>query len=227
MERMYIALIIICIVAIGVLMLNIGVVGKKEYPVMKWVCMILFAFSMTRYLTLIVYGDSPSLGQLEALKYFYLATSIGLTIPMASVVWYITPHLREKITYPKYLAFFIPWIVFYLFVLVTQPTQIEMGESFGYTLTLVGEWPKYLSIAQGSFVFVVLSICLWGLWKYKNSHLRSQYLALILALVALTLDGLGYFIPTLSIFPPFTVSEVLGFLAIGYGFAGKPLKTYK
>lgn len=227
MDKMYIALIMICIVAIGVLMLNIGIVSKKEYPVMKWVCIGLFAFSMMRYLTLIVYGDSPSLGQLEVLKYFYLATSIGLTMPLASVIWYITPHLREKIAYLKYMAFYIPWIIFYLVLIVIQPTEIKLGESFGYTLALTGDWPKYLSIAQGSFVVITFSICLWGWCKYKNSHLRSQYLALLLALVALGLDGLGYFIPTLSIFPPFTVSEVLGFLAIGYGFTGKPLKTYK
>lgn len=227
MSRMYIALILICIVALVVLMINIGVVSKKEYPFMKWVCILLFAFSMTRYLTLIVYGDSPSLKQLELLRYFYLATSIGLTMPLASVVWYITPHLREKIEYPKYLLFFLPWIIFYIGLIIIQPTQIVMGKNFGYGLELTGKAPLYLSIAQGSFVFIMLILCIWGWFKYKNSALRSQYLALIFALIALTLDGLSYSIDVLQVFPPFTVSEIFGFAAICYGFYSRPLKLNK
>lgn len=218
------ALILLCSVTIIVLLMNVTIVNKKEYPLLRWVCIGLFTFSIMRYLTLIVYGDSPSLAQLEVLRYFYLATSIGLTIPFASAVWYITPHLREKIEYPKYLLFFTPWILFYLYIIITQPTEIVMGKNFGYALELTGKAPIYLSIAQGSFVFVMLVICLWGWIKYKNSELRSQYLALILALVTLTLDGLGYFIPSMSIFPPFTVSELFGFLAILYAFSSKPLK---
>ena len=111
---MYLFLIALCIMAIIVLMINIGVVSKKDVPLMKWVCIILFAFSMLRYLTLIVYGNHPTLSQLEVLKPFYFATSIGLTIPMASSVWFISPYLREKLTYLKYLLCFIPWIIFYL-----------------------------------------------------------------------------------------------------------------
>ena len=227
MNGIYSLLIFLCLVTIIILMINIAVVNQKDDPFMKWVCIFLFAFSMMRYLTLIVYGDSPSLSQLEVLRYFYLATSIGLTIPFASALWYITPHLREKINYLKYLSFFVPWIFFYLFVIVTQPTQIVRGKNFGYVLELVGSFPRYLSIVQGSFVFIMFIICLTGLLYYKNSQLRSQYLVLIFSLIVLTLDGLSYFIPINSFLPPFTVSEMFGFLAILYAFSLKPLKLNK
>lgn len=215
---MYIVLVVLCLVIIGVLMINIGVVSKKEQLLLRWVCVGLFAFSMTRYLTLIVYGGQPTLQQLETLRYFYLASSIGLTIPLASAVWWLTPYLRERIKYPSYLALFTPFMAFYLFVLITQPTEIMKSESFGYTLELTGRFPLYLSIVQGTFVTLMITLCTLGFLKYKNTYLRSQYMILILALIVLTLDGLGYFIPSLDVLPPFTVSELFGFLAILYAF---------
>ena len=112
MSTSYFLLIVLCVLALIVLMVNIGIVQKKENVTLKWICTFLFAFSMMRYLTLIVYGDHPTLGQLEILRYFYLATSIGITMTMASTVWCITPYIREKLNYLTYLVLFTPWILF-------------------------------------------------------------------------------------------------------------------
>lgn len=224
---MYLFLVLLCIIAIIVLMINIGVVSKKDIPLMKWVCILLFAFSMLRYLTLIIYGNHPTLAQLEVLKPFYFATSIGLTIPMASAVWFITPFLREKITYLKYLLCFIPWIIFYIFLLITVPAEIKMGANMGYTLELTGKFSLYLSIAQGTFVTIMIILCLIGFFKYKNEYLRSAYALIIGACILLTIDGLGYFITLHNLIPPFTVTEILGFLSILYAFSLKPIKTIK
>lgn len=227
MNFMYLLLIIICIVAILVLFLDIGVVSRNTNQLLKIVCILLFAFSMLRYVTLIVYGDTPTLGQLEKLRYFYLATSIGLTIPTASAVWYITPHLRTKIDYGKYLLYFSPWIIFYLFTIITQPTQIVLSDTYGYKLILTGEFPIYLSIAQGSFVIIMIILCLIGVLKYKNEYLRSQYFVIIGAQILLALDGLTYLVPTVVTIPPFTLTEVFGFIAIFYAFYAKPLDIKK
>ncbi|MGL4343948.1 MAG: hypothetical protein ACRCTE_02025 [Cellulosilyticaceae bacterium] len=223
----YIMLVAICVIAIIVLMMNISVVSKKEETLLKVVCIALFAFSMMRYLTLIVYGDHPTLGQLEVLRYFYLATSIGLTIPTASAVWYITPSFREKISYGKYLLLWIPWILFYIYVIITQPTKIVQGQHFGYALELTGKFPLYLSIAQGTFVTLITLLCLMGLIRYKNELLRSKYIIIILAQILLTLDGLSYYLPVLDIFPPFTVTEVFGFVAVFYAFNTKGVRKMK
>lgn len=224
---MYLFLIALCIMAIIVLMINIGVVSKKDVPLMKWVCIILFAFSILRYLTLIVYGNHPTLSQLEVLKPFYFATSIGLTIPMASSIWFISPYLREKLTYLKYLLCFIPWIIFYLVLIITVPAQIQPGQNMGYTLELTGQFPMYLSIAQGSFVAIMIILCAIGFFKYKNEYLRSAYMLIIGACILLTIDGLGYFISLLNLIPPFTVTEICGFFSILYAFSLKPIKAMK
>ena len=223
MSSSYFLLIILCVIALIVLMINIGIVQKKQNIGLRWVCTFLFAFSMMRYLALIVYGDHPTLAQLETFRYFYLATSIGLTMTMASAVWCITPFIREKFNYFTYLAFFTPWIFFYLYVIITQPTKI-VPATFGYTLELTGKFPIYLSIAQGSFVTIMIILCLVGFFKYKNEYLRSSYALIIASCILLTLDGLGYFISFLNIIPPFTATEIFGFMAIAYAFYIKPIK---
>lgn len=214
----YILLILLSILAIYVLILNIGAVSKNKYEALKNVCTALFVFSILRYVTLIAYGDHLELDTLMKLRYFYFATSIGLTLPTASAVWYITPLYRERIKYPYYLLCFLPWILFYTYVIVRQPTQIIQGASYGYELALVDPFPLYLSIVQGSFVVIIIILSIIGLVKYKNIQLRVQYIVIILAQIALTLDGIGYYRTGSRLFPPFTASEILGFLAVYYAF---------
>jgi hypothetical protein len=218
MHSGYIILLVICIVALVVLTLNIAVVQTSNNITLKYICMILFIFSIFRYLTLMVYGDMPSYELLNALRYFYFATSLGLTVPTLAAIWYITPLYREKIKYPTYLLLFTPWMLFYLYVIIMQPTRIIVDKKFGYNLQLIGNFNLYLSIAQGSFVIIVLILCLVGIIKYKNAKLRSRYFAIIIAHIALTLDGLSYFYSSFDIIPQFTLTEVLGFLAILYAF---------
>jgi len=178
-----------------------------------------------RYFTLIVYGDKPTYDQLMLLRYFYLASSIGLIIPTVSAIWYITPLYRDKISYSRYLLCFIPWIVFYLYVIITQPTNIIQGESFGYALELAGKYPMYLSIAQGSIAFIIILLSVIGIIKYKNIQLRAQLIIIIIAQIILFLDGLTYFLKILHTFPAFTVSEVFGFLAVLYAFSHKVIEV--
>lgn len=224
---MYVFWITLCIVALIVLMIDIGYVSKKDVLLMKWVCIVLFAFSMLRYLTLMIYGNHPTLGQLEVLKPLYFATSIGLTIPMASTIWFISPYLREKWTYLKYLLFFMPWIIFYCIFILTAPAQIQLGQNIGYTLVLTGKFPLYLSLAQGSFVTIIIILCMIGFFKYKNEYLRSAYMIMIGACILLTIDGLGYFISLTNWIPPFTITEIGGFLSIAYALSLKPIKAMK
>jgi len=190
----------------------------------KWVCGFLFVFTMFRYFTLIVYGDSASYYQMMRLRYFYFASSIGLTLTTASAIWYITPLYRKQISYGKYLAFFTPWIIFYSYIILVQPTRIVQGKKFGYTLELIGSYPLYLSIAQGSFVAIMIILCVIGMIKYKHLQLRTQLFVIIMAQIVLILDGLTYWTQLLPTLPPFTVSEILGFLAVLYGFSNKMIE---
>ncbi len=216
----YVLLIGICMVAIGVIILNMKIVLKNPCQSLKTICFLLFAFSLFRYVTLIVYGDSPSYEQLVSLRYFYFATSIGLTMTMASAIWYVVPLYQNKIKYGKYLALFTPWILFYLGLILKQPTRIVQGKNYGYVLELLQPYSFYLAIMQSAFIGIALLLCGVGIVKYKHIEIRVKLFILVLAQLTLLLDGLTYFLPILHTFPPFTVSEVFGFLAVGYGLSG-------
>ncbi len=220
MGRGYILLLVICIIAVLVITLNMVVIQNSNNTLLRNTCLLLCTFSLFRYFTLIVYGDSPDYHLLNGLRYFYFATSLGLTIPILTAIWHITPLYREKIKYPILLLLFSPWILFYLYIIIKQPTRIVVAKDFGYTLQLTGNFRWYLSIMQGSFIIIALILCFIGIAKYKDSLLRRRYFVLIVAQVALALDGLSYFLPLFNIFifPQFTLTEVLGFLAVLYAF---------
>lgn len=211
-------LIIICLIALYVLILDLKIVSYNPYTLLKVVCWILFSFSALRYLTLIVYGSSTNYNQMMALRRFYLASSIGLTIPTASAVWYVTPLYRERIKYPYYLMALIPWILFYIYIIVKQPTQIVSGESFGYRLELIGQFPNYLGKFQGAFVGGIITLSMIGIIKYRNLQIRAQLIIIIMAQLILALDGLTINWEGIRSIPPFTLSEVFGFGAIYYAF---------
>ncbi|PHV71670.1 hypothetical protein CS063_03665 [Sporanaerobium hydrogeniformans] len=220
MVQGYVLLIGTCILAIGVVLCNMKNILKNPYKLLRSICFGLFTFSLLRYFTLIVYGDSPSYEQLVHLRIFYFATSIGLTMTTASAIWYVTPFYRERWHYGKYLAFFIPWILFYLWLIVKQPTRIIQGKYYGYILQLLPPYEAWLASVQSIFVGVAILLCVLGMLRHKHIEIRVKLFILILAQLILLLDGLTYYLPLLHTFAPFTVSEVLGFLAVLYGFSG-------
>ncbi|ONI44443.1 hypothetical protein AN641_07240 [Candidatus Epulonipiscioides gigas] len=223
MNFSYLVLFIICLVAIGILLFNIVVAYRIQYVGFRQILIGLFTFSMLRYFTLIIYGDSPSLSQLESLKYLYNTTSIGLTIPTALVIWYITPHLRQKLSYITYLLYFSPWILFNAFIIISQPTEIVIAPNFGYVVRFVGEYNNYISHVQTTFVVIIILLCLVGIISYKNPILQSQYALILFGQVVLAFDGLRIVkgIET-RLLNPFTVTEIIAFVAIYYALKEKP-----
>ena len=215
----YKILIITCILALIGVIMNLKALENNPYPILKIIVSILVSFTALRYLTLIVYGDSPDYSLLNTLRYFYLASSIGITMTTASAIWYVTPCYREKIRYPYFLAFFVPWILFYVYVIVKQPTEIIQGSQFGYQLILTGDFSKYLSIAQGSFVSIMIILCLIGIICYKHLQIRIQLFMIILAQILLTLDGLNYEGDKLWVFKPFTLTEFFALATTYYAFS--------
>ena len=215
----YKILIITCILALVGVIMNLKALENNPYPVLKIIVSVLVSFTALRYLTLIVYGDSPDYSLLNTLRYFYLASSIGITMTTASAIWYVTPCYREKIAYPFYLMFFVPWVVFYLYIIIKQPTEIVQNRQFGYELILTGNFSKYLSIVQGSFVSVMMILCLIGMICYKHLQIRIQLFIIILAQLLLTIDGLSYGSDRLWVFRPFTLTEFFALATTYYAFS--------
>lgn len=215
----YIILIVTCILALIAVIMNLKALENNPYLVLKVIISVLLSFTALRYITLILYGDSPDYSLLNTLRYFYLASSMGITMTTASAVWYVTPRFREKIGYPYFLACFLPWILFYGYVIIKQPTEIVQGSQFGYQLILTGKFPFYLSIVQGSFVSVIVILCLIGIISYKHLQIRIQLVMIILAQMLLTLDGLSYGSERLHVFQPFTLTEFFALATTYYAFS--------
>lgn len=222
----YKVLIISCILACIAVIMNLKALEKNPYPVLKVIVSILVSFTVLRYLTLIVYGDSPDYHLLNTLRYFYFASSIGISLTTASAVWYVTPCYREKIAYPYFLLCFLPWIIFYLYILIKQPTEIVQGRQFGYHLRLIGDFSKYLGMVQGAFVSIIVILCVIGLVSYKNLQIRIQLVLIILAQLLLTLDGMSYRYQGVRVIQPFTLTEGFALLTTYYAFS-IPIKSLK
>lgn len=208
-----------CLVGLFTVMLNIVALGKNFYPLLKVIGSVLVSFTALRYITLMMYGGSAGYSLLSTLRYFYLGSSIGITMLTVSAIWYVIPCYREKINYPYFLACFIPWILFYVYIIMKQPTEIVQGSRYGYQLILIGKFPFYLSVAQGSFVVVILALCSIGIISYKHLQIRTQLFLIILAQLLLTLDGLNYIKEDRIIFPPFTITESFALLTTYYAFS--------
>ena len=226
MSSQYTILVILCLFALYSIFLNLKVIEENAFLLIRLVGTVLLIYSATRYITLIVYGDAPNYYQLRLLRYFYFATSIGLTGMTLSAIWYVTPLYREKIKYPYWIGGFLPWTLFYLYLIIMQPTKIIKGKSMGYELVLTGQFPLYLSVAQGLFVMIAIILCLIGILKYKSLQIRGQLLMIILAQLALTADGLSYYSQSITTIPPFTLTEAFGFFAIYYTLS-QPIKEIK
>lgn len=201
-------------------------IQKINDYVFKGIALGLLAFTSLRYITLIIYSGSPSLAFLEQLRYFYFASSLGLTMITALAVWYVIPSYRELKDPVRFLSSFTPWMLFYIYLIIRQPTTIEKGASFGYVLALNEGFRQYLSIAQISFITVISFLCLKGISRYKHLQIRVQLIILLIAQVLLVNDGLSYGISRLTFFMPFTITEAFAFMATYYCFS-QPIKSIK
>lgn len=227
MNLSYFILVVMSLIAGYVIALNIAAVSHHTNKLLKMICIILFCFSLCRYITLLVYGDHPSYETLVFFRRFYFATTIGLTVPILSAVWYVTPCYREKVKYAYWLLLLLPWVSFYGYLMVKQPVRIVQSKTIGYILELTGTFPCYMLMAQAAFTILVVILALGGMLRYGHLQIRAQLIMLILAQSLLMIDGLSvYKQQLLQLVPSFTISEILAFLAVYYSLA-VPVKETK
>lgn len=214
------------VLALLVIVYNGKAIQKIHNHSVKGIALGLLTFTALRYISLIIYSDAPSLALLERLRYFYFASSLGLTMVTVLAVWYVIPSYRELKNPLHFFSCFIPWMLFYIYLIIAQPTSIEKGTSFGYVLVLNENFRQYLSIAQISFILVISALCLKGIIKYKHLQIRVQLIIVLIAQALLMSDGLSYSINRLTVFAPFTLTEAFAFMATYYCFS-QPIKSIK
>lgn len=214
----YSILIISALLALLAIFLNLSVIPHVMDKTLKRIVITLLLFTSMRYVALIIYGDSPTYELLQVFRYFYFASSIGLTMTTLLAIWYVLPILRKRFKSYMVPLIFLPWNLFYIYVIVKQPTEIIKGNQFGYQLQLIDRFPFYLSIVQGSLVTIIILICLYGIYKYKHLQIRVQLIFIIAAQVLLALDGISFSMSLPRVFMPFTITEAFGFAATYYAY---------
>ena len=189
----------------------------------KNIAQFLLSFTALRYVTLIIYAYSTSLKIIQFLRYFYFASSMGVTMLTAFGVWSILPFIRKHLQLKTYLACFLPWDFFYLYLIITQPNKLIQSEAYGYELVLTPIFSKYLSIVQGSFITIIVILCLVGCLRYRHLQIRVQLILIILAQGLLTLDGIFSGTQMLSLVKYFTLTEAFAIWVVDYAWS-HPIK---
>lgn len=206
-----------------VLHMNIKVVQKNKYMGIRVICTLLFVLSILRYLTLLLFARASSMEILIKMQPFYFITSMSIPVAILLLLWYITPLYRTKINQIGIIILCIPWVIFYILLLIFKPYEIIKSQKAGYILKLIYSWDYYLAALQGISIFIFILAALYGFMLYKHQQTRSQYMILVMCLLLFLADGLIYFGLSTPMIPVFTLTEVLGFLGIYYGFLTPPI----
>lgn len=215
-----------CLATLVVIGYTSKVLGNVDDVFIKIIGNLLLGFTSLRYITLVIYGFVYDLSVLNSVRYFYYASSIGVTMLTALAVWNVIPFLKERIAPFSYLACFLPWILFYLYVIIKQPTEIVENALFGYELMLISPFNRYLSIVQGSFIGIIVLLCIIGIIGYKHLQIRIELFIIILAQLLLMIDGVSISKAMHHFFRLFTVTEAFALWTVYYAFFNT-LKTIK
>lgn len=216
MEKML--LLITCVVGFGVMVWSVkGLYLTNEKELFNIGSALIIAMAL-RYMTLVVYALVTSSLIIESLRYFYYASSIGLTMLTVCGIWFIIPFWNQRFKVGQMLLFFLPWIIFYIYLILKQPTQLIGSTAYGYELILISPFNRYLAIVQGSFITVIGILAIIGMVRYKHLQIRIQLAILLLAQGLLVIDGIYTGKEALLLFKLFTVSEIFGLWTIGYAF---------
>lgn len=218
--------------AIAALMMIIwsikGLNGLEDKDI-KLTASIFLILGVMRYVTIILYYFLEELKMLMFLRYFYFLSSISLTMLMAIAIWYVTPFLKEKMKLDHFLVYFLPWVIFYIYFILRQPTQLNVSTLYYYDLIIVQPYQTYFMIAQISFSAVIIFLCLSGMNTYKHLQIRVELLLILLAQLLLIVDAFSLKHTSLTCFKVFTVSEIFAFWVCYYALSNaiKPIKAIK
>lgn len=201
--------------ATGIIVLDVTVYRKLSPRWLRWTLIALAAFVASRYITMALFALSDEPRRWWALRYCWLATSVGLTTPSLLVLDQLVRHPSWSAT--KVLRYFAPFLVVYLLVIVFGRFELRQDPSLGWQLDLVGAWRLILAAVQAVFLLGFATLCTLLLLRLRSRRVRVAIAALLLAHLYLGLDGLLVAFGV-SYFRPFLFSEILTLAAIGHAF---------
>ena len=184
----------------------------------RWLRVLLIStglFVISRYATLALLTSAEAAQHVWGLRYCWLATSVGLTLPS---VFAIDQLLRHPAMSPqKLLLWFSPFLVAYAATILCATITPAPDRIVGVTLHLSPGWQLFLAVVQTIFVIGFLGLCTWLIRKVRSRPIRVAVLGLAVGHGWLAVDGLivalgGWY------FRPFLFSEMFTLLAIWYAY---------
>ncbi len=190
---------------------------------LRWLLMASGVFVMSRYLTMALFTMEDAPVRWPLLRHCWYASTVGLTLPSVMAIDQLVRH--PAMTPRKLLTWFSPFLLIYAGViwfgprapLVTKFWIPGMGGGFHWLPGLGGFWRLLLIATQTVFVIGFVAIAVSLVRRLPVPRLRRALLGLVLAQLALGLDGLSVLFAW-SYFRPFLYSEILASLALWYAY---------
>lgn len=222
-------LMVSAIVALIMIIWSIKGLDGLEDKDIKMTARIFLIVGTLKYVTIILYYFLEELKVLLLLRYFYFMSSISLTMLIVMAIWYVTPFLKERMKLDRFLIYFLPWIIFYIYFILKQPTELSVSALYHYDLVMIQPFKTYFILAQVSFSVIIIILCCMGMNTYKHLQIRVELLLLLLAELLLAVDAIYLNSTGLRCFKTFTISEIFAFWVCYYtlSHAIKPIKAIR
>jgi hypothetical protein len=201
--------------ACGIGLLAMTAFLKVTPPWLRWLLLASGAFVISRYAAMFALATASDPSQLGLLRHCWFATSLALPLQSVFAVDQLIRH--PAMTPKKLLRWFAPFAALYGAVVLFGQTLPVPDRVLGWILRLVQPWQSLLALTHVAFVVGFVGIAGMMLRKIPVAEIRAGLALLIIAQLALTLDGLilafgGWY------FRPYLYSEMLLLVAIWHAF---------
>lgn len=202
-------------VAAGIALLPITSYRRLSPSWLKWLLIATGVGVIGRYATLALFTQVDAPQRWMGLRFFWLATSIGLTLPSVFAVDQLLRH--PAMTPQKLLKSFSPLLAIYLALILLPQPLVVADPVIGWSLELPPAWRWLLAATQMIFVVLFVTGCVLFMLKIPTPAIRRALAGLAAAHLLLAVDGAivawgGWY------FRPFLFTEMLALLALWHAY---------
>lgn len=201
--------------ASGVALLTISAYRRVSPGWLKWLLVACGALVISRYATMALFASAETPEQVWGFRHCWFASYLGLTLPSVFAIDQLLRH--PAMTPKKLLAWFSPFLLAYGALILAADASPVADPVMGWMPKLSPGWRLFASSVQGVYILGFVGISVMLIRKVPVPSIRIALLGLILAHLALGLDGL-----LLSLgawyFRPFLYSEMLTLFALWYAY---------
>lgn len=202
--------------AAGFAFLTISAYRQVSPPWLRRLLIVTGVLVIGRYVTMALFTQSDAPERFWAMRRLWFSTSYGLTLPSVVAVDQLIRH--PAMTPKKLLTWFSPFLLAYAAISLFGAFHPVQHPVIGWQPELSPAWMLAVTVVQSVFVLSFIAGCLLFIRKIPVRPIQAALAVLVLAYVALGLDGL-LLATGRWYFHPFLFSEMLTLLALWYAFS--------